>query len=94
MENTIVERLLGLGIGHSFITQEQMNGVLEIMGVSRNSTEKELRNARSTIVLSVSPYSNKYLEGGDYRNWEKYSATLSGATAAIDNVLWNKGYEV
>ena len=85
-----LEAIASLGIDEHIITEEQIADVYRILNLSKDNTVRELRAVRNSLVKGFRPLKNDAYDAEDYRGYDRYFNAMSGSTAAIDRLIWEK----
>lgn len=79
-----VENIIELGIGRCVITKEQINKVVEMLGLEEMD-EETLRATRNSVVKVLGNEEDKQ---ETFEEEMKYFNAMSGITAVIDNYIY------
>lgn len=79
-----VENIIALGIGRHIITEEQINKVVEMLGLEEMDRET-LRATRNSVVKVLHEIERQQ---ETFEDEMKYFNAMSGITAVIDNYLY------
>ena len=85
-----LEAIASLDIDEDIITEEQIADVYRILNLSKDNTVRELRAVRNSLVKGFRPLKNAAYDAEDYRGYDRYFNAMSGSTAAIDRLIWEK----
>lgn len=86
-----IEQLTSLDIGRVWVTEDQINKIIEILDL--NSLEdSELTAVRNSIVQLFCKEENKYYNNDvhDMKNFDKYHSTRSAIVAVIDDIMFKR----
>lgn len=86
-----IEQLTSLNIGRVWVTEDQINKIIEILDLN-NLKDDELTAVRNSIVQLFCKEENKYYNNDvhDMKNFDKYHSTRSAVTAVIDDIMFKR----
>ena len=83
-----LEKLMNVGIEAIFITEEQINEVIDILNLKHDSKE-ELQAKRNSVVKIIGDLSHDYRTKDEYKTMDQYHNCMSGVVAVIDKLYYN-----
>ena len=87
MRNTL-EQIKNLNIGRHFVTEEQVKEITRLLKLE-NMSKAELNETRNQVVKGFAELEDMQ---ETFEEQMKYYFTMSGTTAVIDHILFQKGW--
>lgn len=91
MTTTACDRIAEMNIDEVFVTREQMDAILDLLGIDERTEASELRAIRRSIVQW---FRGKVTPETEIEEYKRIYTAMSASTATIDDVLWHMGEPV